>query len=122
MILVDTSGWIAHFRDEAKAPRFAAALARPGELLVPTICLYEVYKKLRPALGRRLTLEAVVSMRQGQVVDLDADLSLRAARISLTHKLPMADSVIYATARLNRAELWTMDGHFKGLPGVRFLE
>jgi toxin FitB len=59
-------------------------------------------------------------MKLGRVVDLDYKLAVTAARISLKEKLPMADSIILATAREYGATLWTQDAHFEGIAGVRF--
>jgi toxin FitB len=91
-------------------------------LVVPTICLFEVFKKVVRERGEEAALTVAALMREGLVVHLDADLALEAARIGVALKLPLADSVILATARAHGATLWTQDEHFNGIPGVRYVE
>jgi toxin FitB len=119
MNLVDTSGWIEYFFAGPNSPFFAGAIERPRELLVPVVCLYEVFKKINLAADEARALLAIGQMKQGVVADLTEDIALKAALISLKHKLPMADSLIYATAQLHAAVVWTQDEHFRGLPGVK---
>ena len=121
MTLVDSSGWLEHFAGKAGSAVFSRAIDDTATLVVPTICIFEVYKWMRKERGKRDALRAVASLRRGVVVDLDTNLALQAASLSREHGLPMADAVIYATARAFRAEVLTKDSHFKGLPGVRFV-
>ena len=116
VVVLDSSCWLEHFADTDRAALFAPALAHPAALIVPVISIYEVVKKLTRELGDEVASQALTLMQQGQVVALDLALVLAATR----HALPLADSLIYATARAHRAELWTQDGHFEGLPGVRY--
>ena len=88
---------------------------------MPTISLYEVFKRLLQQRGSTTALQAVACMRQGKVVELDADLALEAARLGLEHRLPLADFIIWATARQNEVSLWTQDADFEGLEGVRYV-
>ncbi len=120
MNLVDTSGWIEYFFGGRNASFFAGAIENIEELIVPVICLYEVFKKVNQVADEARALQAVAHMKQGRVVDLTEEGALRAALISLRHKLPMADSFIYATGQMEEAEIWTQDSDFKGLPGVRY--
>ncbi len=122
MNLVDSCGWLEYFADGPKADFYAQALEDPGSLLVPTICLLEVFKRILHQRGEDAALQAAAAMHQGSMVSLDANLALRAARISRDLKLPLADSVILATARAYDAIIWTQDAHFKGLEGVRYIE
>lgn len=122
MTLVDSMGWIDHFTDQRGAGPFSTALKRPQQVIVPTVCMYEVYRKVLTERGKRAALRAAAAMRTGTVVPLDADLAIQAASLARAHKLPMADGIIYATARRWRAQLLTRDTHFRGLPGVRFLQ
>jgi predicted nucleic acid-binding protein len=118
--VVDSSGWLEYFADAANAGFFAPAIENTAGLVVPSLTIFEVFKKL---LGQRLEAEAYLAtaaMQQGRVVDLDADLSLEAARLSLEFKLPLADSIILATARAQQAVLWTQDADFMGISGVKF--
>jgi predicted nucleic acid-binding protein len=118
--LVDSSGWLEFFTDGPNADCFAEPLGNTAELLVPTIIMYEVFKVVLRERGENSALQAIALLRQGTVLDLSEDSALRAARLSVTHKLPMADSIILATARAHDAVIWTQDDDFKGLAGVRY--
>jgi toxin FitB len=120
MNVVDSSAWLEYFAAGPNAGWFADAIESTRELLVPSICLYEVFKRVVRQRSENDALQAVAVMEQGRVVDVDAATALSAARISLDQRLPMADSLILAIARHNKATLWTQDGHFQGLENVRF--
>lgn len=120
MNVLDSSAWLEFFADGPLAGRFASIAAEPASLLVPTIALYEVFKVVLRERGETEALQAVAAMRQGAVVDVTEEIALLAARVSLAHQLPMADSLILATSRLHDATLWTMDEHFQGLSHVRY--
>jgi toxin FitB len=122
MNLVDTSGWIEYFFEERNASYFAPPIENTDQLVVPVICLYEVFKKVNIVADEARALRAVAQMKQGHVVEITEDVALSAALISLKHKLPMADSLICATARAQGATLWTQDDHFSNLPDVRYKE
>ncbi len=115
-VVLDSSCWLEHFADTPRADLFASVLATPGLLIVPVITLYEVVKKLAREAGDEIASQALTLMQQGQVVGVDTPLALAATR----HPLPLAHSLIYATALAHGAELWTQDAHFQGLAGVRF--
>lgn len=118
--VVDSSAWLAYFAEEPSAPEFASAIEDVRRLVVPAICLLEVFKVVARQRGEGDALQAVAIMRQGEVVDLDAALALGAARVALDHKLPLADSVVYTTARAVGGVVWTQDEDFDGLPDVRY--
>jgi len=120
MNIVDSSGWLEYFANGPNASFFATPIERIDELLVPSLTLYEVFKRVLQQRDEGKALEAVAVMQQGVVVDLDARLALSAARMSHESKLPMADSVILATAHANGATVWTQDADFKGLPEVQY--
>lgn len=122
MNLVDTSGWIEFLFEGPNAEMFSPLIEDTGKLLVPVICLYEVFKKINAIADEAKALQAVAQMKQGRVVDVTEDIALRAALISLKHGLPMADSLILSVAWSERATLWTQDEHFAGLPGVEYRE
>ena len=122
MNLVDSSGWLEYFGDGLNADFFAEAIEDVENLVVPAICLYEVYKLAHQLRGITDTANCIGDMLRGYVVELDTALALDAARISLETKLAMADSMILATARSYDAILWTQDAHFRGLPDVRYIE
>lgn len=119
MNVVDSSGWLEFFADGPNAAFFAKPITDVDRLIVPTISLLEVFKRVLQQRSETAALQAVAHMRQGQVVDLDADLALSAAHLGLLHKLPLADSVMLATARRHGAMLWTQDSDFEGVEGVR---
>ena len=121
MNVVDSSGWLEYFGSGPNAAFFAKAIERTSELVVPTVSLYEVFKRVLQQRGEGDALQAVAVMCQGRVVDLDMDLALRAARVSVEYKLPMADSIMLATAHLCDATLWTQDADFEGVEGVRYV-
>ena len=118
--VVDSSAWLAYFADEPSAATFAPAIEDVRLLVVPAVCLLEVFKVVARQRGEGDALQAVAIMQQGEVVDLDAALALSAARIGVDHGLPLADSVVYATARAVGGVVWTQDEDFDGLPGVRY--
>ena len=122
MNVVDSSGWLEYFADETNAEFFADAIENVEELMVPAISIYEVFKRVYQQRGEGDALQAVAMMEQGKVVDLDSTIALRAAKISLDMKIPMADSIILATARSHDATLWTQDVDFKGVAGVEYIE
>lgn len=120
MNVVDSSGWLEFFADGPNAGEFAAPLADKTALVVPSITIYEVFKVVCRQRGEDAALQAAALMQQGQVVELSSSLAMVAAKTSLEVALPMADSIILATARLHHALLWTQDEHFSGLSGVRY--
>jgi predicted nucleic acid-binding protein len=122
MNLVDSCGWLEYFADGPNAEFYAPALESQKTLLVPTICLLEVCKRILQQRGEDAALQAAAVMHQGLVASLSAGIALNAAQIGFQLKLPLADSVILATARTYQAVVWTQDAHFKGLPGVRYAE
>jgi len=119
--LVDSSGWLEYFAGGVAADAFDEPLADAEALLVPTICLYEVFRVVLRERGEQQALQAAALMKQGRVVNLTEEIALRAALIGHNMKLPMADSIILATARAYDAVLWTMDADFKDVEGVRFI-
>ena len=121
MNVVDSSGWLEYFGDGSNAGFFEPAIQDFSKLIVPTISLYEVFKRMRLDRGEETALEAVAQMQRGKIVPLDPALAIAAAEASLIQKLPMADSIILATARANNAVLWTQDDDFEGIAGVKYV-
>jgi len=119
--MVDSSGWLEYVDEGPNATAFAPAILAVERLIVPTICLLEVFKRMLREKGEDAALDMVSQMRQGLVVDLDADLALEAGRLGLELKLPLAASAILATARMHAATLWTQDEHFDGIDGIRYI-
>ncbi len=120
MNVVDSSAWLEFFADGPNAERFAKPITKLTRLVVPSITLLEVFKRILQQRDANAALRAVAAMRQGRVVDLDVEIALSAAKLGHTHKLPLADSVILATVRRYQATLWTQDADFEGLEGVRY--
>jgi predicted nucleic acid-binding protein len=121
MNVVDSSGWLEYFANGSHADFFASAIENTSELIVPTLSLYEVFKRVLQQRGEGDALQAVAAMMQGTVVDLDTELALSAARLSAALKLPMADSVMLSTAHKHGATLWTQDADLKGIPEVEYI-
>ena len=120
MNVVDSSAWLEYFADGSNAGFFAPAIEATEKLIVPSIVLLEVFKRLLQQRSEGEALQAAATLQQGKVVDLDSAVALLAAKIGVTIKLPLADSVILATARRFDATIWTQDEDFDGLPGVKY--
>lgn len=121
MNVVDTSGWLAYFADEPNAGHFAPALRTPQELIVPTVTVYEMFKIVLRESGENAALQTIAAMQKGTLADLTPQLAMAAGKLSLKHTLPMADAIILATAQAFDAVLWTQDGHFKEIDGVKYI-
>ena len=122
MNVVDSSGWLEYFADGPNADYFAPAIQRTSQLLVPSISLLEVFKRVLQQRDESMALQAAALMLQGDIIALDGAIALTAARLGTELRLPLADSVILATARHYKAVVWTQDADFKGLPDVRFIK
>lgn len=120
MNLVDSSAWLAYFAGEPNAVFFARAIEDDEALIVPSVCLYEVFKVVLRESGEDAAFTAVAAMERGEVIDFDSESALESAALGLEENLAFADSVIYALARKRDATLWTQDVRFRGKPGVRF--
>ena len=120
MNIVDSSCWIEYFMNLEIGANVAGIIENPNELVVPTITLYEVYKKLLTEKGEEYALDVISYMQTGKVIDLNTDLSLAAAEVSRSHKLSMADSIIYATSLRYSATIFSCDKHFKDIPDIRY--
>jgi toxin FitB len=120
MNIVDSSGWLAYFADERNAKHFLIPLNDAASLVVPTVTIYEVSKVVLRESNENNALQAVVAMQRGVVVDLTAPLSIAASKLSLEYNLPMADSIILATAKEFTAILWTQDSDFENISGVKY--
>lgn len=121
MNLVDSCGWLEYLADGPNATFFAPAIENTDGLIVPTICILEVFKRVLQQKGEDAALQAAALMQQGQVTDLDSGIAVTAAKVSHEIKLPLADAVIVATARIHNAVIWTQDADLKGVEGVKFV-
>lgn len=118
--VVDTSGWLEYFVGSPRAKYFVEAIERTDILVVPVLCLYEVYKKVVMERDEITALRVIAQMQLGTVIDLNEYLALHAAKINRTYQLPMADSTILATAQFANAVVWTQDADFENIPGVKY--
>jgi len=120
MNVVDSSGWLAYFADEPNAEHFLSPLKDTDLLVVPTITIYEVFKVVFREASENEALQVTAVMQRGAVIDLTTELAIAASKLSLENGLPMADSIILATAKAYDAILWTQDSDFKNMPGVNY--
>lgn len=120
MNLVDSCGWLEYFADGPNAGFFEGPLENQEKLLVPAICITEVFKRVLQQRGEDAALHAAALMQQGQIVDLNSTIAIEAARLGHRHNIPLSDSIILATAYLHKALIWTQDADFKGLRGVKY--
>lgn len=121
MNVVDSCGWLEYFANGANADFFASAVEAMDDLLVPSLILFEVFKRILQQRTEADALRAIALMRQGRVIDISDTLALGAAHLSFEMKLPLADSIILHTARQHGARLWTQDAHFESVEGVCFV-
>ncbi|MBZ0154713.1 MAG: type II toxin-antitoxin system VapC family toxin [Alphaproteobacteria bacterium] len=122
MNLVDSCGWLEYLADGPNADFFAGPLENQEKLLVPTICITEVFKRVLQQRGEDAALHAAALMQQGNVVALDSAIAVEAARLGHKHTIPLADGIILATAYMHKAVIWTQDADFKGLKDVEYKE
>lgn len=118
--LVDSSGWIEYFTAGTGADFFAPPIEDPAHLLVASLSVLEVFRWILRERDEGAALQAAALMQQGRTIDLDPVLAIRAAQLGLRHRLPLADSVLYATAQSHQAVLWTQDADIEALPGIRY--
>jgi predicted nucleic acid-binding protein len=121
MNIVDSSGWLEYFADGPNASFFSRPLQRTADLVVPSLTLYEVFKVVLRQCSESDALQSVALMQQGSVVDLTSNIAILASKMSIDHQLPMADSIILATARVFKATIWTQDSDFNGIDGVQYV-
>ncbi len=120
MNLIDSSAWLEYFAAGDAAHHVAAAIEDVERLIVPTIVLVEVTRRVMQQRDEDTALQIAAMLHQGRIVPLDSAIAVSAAHFGIVHKLPLADSIIFATARQTGATIWTFDADFKELPGVRY--
>ena len=120
MNIIDSSGWLEYFSDGPNAEHYLPPLNDTDSLIVPVITIYEVFKVVLRESGENEALQAVAAMQKGKVIDLTANISMNASRLSLQHNLPMADSIILATAQAYKCIIWTQDSDFQDIEGVNY--
>jgi len=122
MNVVDSSGWLEYFARGTNVSFFAPIVKSTDSLVVPTVCMYEVFKRLLAQRGEEDALQATGIMSLGNIAELTRDIAVNAAYISSEFKIAMADSIILATAGAYGATLWTQDADFDGIGGVKYIE
>ncbi|MCK4620459.1 MAG: type II toxin-antitoxin system VapC family toxin [Desulfobacterales bacterium] len=120
MNIVDSSGWLAYFADEPNAKHSITPLKDTASLVIPSVTIYEVFKVVLRETSENEALQAAAAMQKGRVVDLTAMLAIAASKLSLEHGIPIADSIILATAKAFDAAIWTQDSDFKNIDGVKY--
>ena len=121
MNVVDTSGWLEYFEGGQNAKTFSTPIRELEQLVVPTICIYEIAKVILRESDENNLLQALAAIQKGKIVALTSSISTAAAKVSLKYRVPMAGSIIYATAKLFDATVWTQDVDFQGLPNVNYI-
>ena len=122
MNVVDSSGWLEYFARGTNASFFAPAIKEINALVVPTVCMYEVFKRLLVQRGEESALQAVGIMSLGLIADLTREIAVNAATISSELRIAMADSIILATTQAYDAILWTQDVDFEGIDSVQYIK
>ena len=120
MNIVDSSGWLEYFSGGPNSDQFAQPLQDPASLIVPVITIYEVFKVVLRESSENEALQVVAAMQKGTIVNLTASIAMNASRLSLQHKLPMADSIILSTAQYYECIIWTQNSDFENLSNVKF--
>lgn len=122
MNIIDSSGWLEYFSDGPNAKHYLPPLNDPSSLIVPAITIYEVFKVVLRESSEDMALQAVAAMQKGRVIDLTVSIAMKASKLSLQHDLPMADSIILATAREYDCAIWTQDSDFQHIDGVKYFQ
>ena len=120
MNIIDSSGWLEYFSDGPNAKHYLTPLNEPSSLIVPVITIYEVFKVVLRESAENEALQAAAAMQKGKIISLNAKLAMDASKLSLQHKIPMADSIILATARAYDCVIWTQDSDFQHIEGVNY--
>lgn len=122
MNIIDSSGWLEYFSDGPNAKHYLPPLNDLSSLIVPVITIYEVFKVVLREFSEDMALQAVAAMQKGRIIDLTFSIAMKASKLGLQHDLPMADSIILATAREYNCVIWTQDSDFQHIDGVRYFQ
>ena len=122
MNLVDSSGWLEYLADSKNAKLFAPVIEKTDELVISTINLYEVYKKILLEKDENFAIQVIGLMQQAKIIEVNSSIAIQSAKLSYEQKIPMADSLIYITAKQNNAIVWTQDADFKSLDNVKYFK
>jgi predicted nucleic acid-binding protein len=121
MNIIDSSGWLEYFSDGPNAIHYLPPLNDTSSLIVPVITIFEVFKVVLRECAENEALQAVAAMQKGQIIDLNPKITMDASKLSLQYNLPMADSIILATAREYDCIIWTQDSDFQHIEGVKYI-
>jgi predicted nucleic acid-binding protein len=122
MRVIDTSIWIELLTRGKLLAEARSAVDRLDDCYVPAMVRYELAKWSLRVLSEDAANSVLSLLTECNSLDMDAIVAEEAAQLSSRHKLHATDAIIYATARLHDAPLFTCDAHFKGLPGVEYFE
>ena len=120
MNVVDSCGWLEYFANDVNAGFFEPILLDTTKLLVPSICIFEVSRRLLHWGYAQQADNALMLTTKGKVIDLSPAQLFAAAQAAKRYQLAMADAIIWQTAREHNAVLYTQDAAFKDLPSVNF--
>ncbi len=120
MNIIDSSAWLEYFSDGQNADNFSSAIEDETSLIIPVITIYEVFKVVLRESTENKALQVIAAMQKGKIIDLTPGLAMEASKLSLNYNLPMADSIILATARGFDCTIWTQDSDFQNIEGVKF--
>ena len=120
MNIIDSSGWLEYFSDGPNAEHYLSPLNDTSSLIVPVITIYEVFKIVLRESAENEALQAIAAMQKGKIIDLNVSLAMDASKLSLQYNLPMAASIILATARAHNCVIWTQDSDFQDIEGVNY--
>ena len=120
MNIIDSSGWLEYFSDGPNAKHYLPPLDDTSSLIVPVITIYEVFRVVLRESNENGALQAVAAMQKGKVSEMTANLAMNASKLSLRHNLPMAESIILATAQAYKCIIWTQDSDFRNIEGVNY--
>lgn len=122
MNLVDSSGWLEYFADGKNAKHYAPIIQDLENLAVSTINIYEVYKKIVQQRDEKDAIQAIAVMQQSNVIEVTEQIAVEAAKLSVANSIPMADSIVIATAQSIDATIYTQDNDFRGFKNVKFFK
>jgi predicted nucleic acid-binding protein len=118
--VIDSCGWLEYFADNRNEVFFTKIIEQNDSIIIPIICIYEVYKRSLEQRNETDTNTAIDYMKQYKIIAPGIEIALLAAKLSKKYKLAMADSFILATAYEYEADVWTQDSDMKDLPNVHY--
>jgi len=120
-VVLDSSVWIEILGSGPLSKKCETELQSSSKIIVPTVVLFEVYRKIASNHSEDLALSALTLLTRHEIMDLNQEIAVTAADLSLNHRLPMADSFVLAHAQVAEATLITLDNDFAGISGVKVL-